>query len=53
MAVHKWAKTNKNSKNGIALLMVGRKGFQRVPVTFLQVRTQEIIPRAILQAIKV
>ena len=46
-------KNDQNPKNGIALLMVGRKGFQRVPVTFLQVRTQEIIPRAMFQVIKI
>ena len=46
-------KNNQNPENGIALLMVGGKGFQRMPVTFLQHRFKEIIPRAMLQAIKV
>ena len=53
---HGYAQMGKNDQNpkiGYALLIVGRKGFQRMPVTFLQHRFQEIIPRAMLQAIKV
>ena len=53
---HGCAQMGKNDQNpqiGYALLMVGRKRFQRMPVTFLQHRTQEIIPRAMLQTIKV
>ena len=46
-------KNDQNAKIGYALLMVGRKGFQRMPVTFLQNRTQETIPRAMLPAIKI
>ena len=46
-------KNDQNAKIGYALLMVGRKGFQRMQVTFLQHKTQESIPRAMLQAIKV
>ena len=46
-------KNNQNPKIGYALLIVSRKGFQRMPVTFLQHRFQEIIPKAMLQAIKV
>ena len=46
-------KYNQNPKNGIALLMVGRNGFQRILITFLWHKMQEIIPRALLQAIKI
>ena len=46
-------KNDQNPKIGYALLMVGRKRFQRMPVTFLQHRTQETIPRAMLKAIEV
>ena len=46
-------KNDQNPKIGYALLIVGRKGFNRMPVTFLQHKTQESIPRAMLQAIKV
>ena len=53
---HGYAQMGKNDQNpkiGYALLIVGRKGFQRMQVTFLQHKTQESIPRAMLQAIKV
>ena len=46
-------KNDQNPTNGYSLLIVGRKGFQRMPVTFLQHRFQEIVPGAMLQAIKV
>ena len=52
---HGGAQTGKNVQNpeiGYTLLMVGRKGFQRIIITFLQHRTQETILRAMLQAIK-
>ena len=44
---------NLNPKNGIALLMVGRNGFQRILITFLWHKMQETSPRAMLQAIKI
>ena len=53
---HGYAQMGKNDQNpkiGYALLIAGKKGFQRMPVTFLQHRTQETIPRAMLKAIKV
>ena len=53
---HGYAQMGKNDQNpkiGYALLIVGRKGFQRMPVTFLQHRTQETIPRAMLPPIKI
>ena len=53
---HGYAQMGKNDQNpkiGYALLIVGRKGFWRMSVTFLQHKTQESIPRAMLQAIKV
>ena len=53
MGMHKWAKNDQYPKIGYALLIVGRKGFQRMQVTFFQHETQESIPRAMLQAIKV
>ena len=49
---HGYAQMGKNDQNptiGYSLLIVGRKGFQRMPVTFLQHRTQESIPRAMCE----
>ena len=49
---HGYAQMGKNDQNpkiGYALLIVGRKGFQRMPLTFLQHRTQESIPRAMFE----
>ena len=46
-------KNDQNPKIGYALLIVGKKRFQRMQVTFLQHKTQERVPRAMLQAIKV
>ena len=46
-------KNDQNPKIGYTLLMVGRKGFERISVTFLQHRTQQTIPRAMLPALKV
>ena len=46
-------KNNQNPKNGIALLMVGRNGFQRILITFLWHKMQETSPRAMLQAVKI
>ena len=46
-------KNDQNPKNGFALLIVGRNGFQRVPVNFFQHRTQETIPRTMFQVIKI
>ena len=44
-------KNNPNPKNGIALLMVGRNGFQRLLITFFLHKMQETSPAAMLQAI--
>ena len=46
-------KNDQNPKIGYTLLMAGRKMFERILITFLQHRTQETIPRAMLKAIKV
>ena len=53
---HGGAQMGKNAQNpkiGYTLLMVGRKGFQRISVTFLQHIIQQTIPRAMLPAFKV
>ena len=53
---HGYAQMGKNDQNckiGYALLIVGRKGFNRMPVTFLQHKIQESISQAMLQAIEV
>ena len=46
-------KDDQNLKNGIALLMVGKNGFQRILITFLWHKMQKTSPRAKLQAIKI
>ena len=49
---HGYAQMGKNDQNpkiGYALLIAGKKGFQTMPVTFLQHRTQESIPRAMCE----
>ena len=46
-------KNNQNPKNGIALLMGDRNGFQRILIPFLWHKMQETSPRAMLQAKKI